>query len=44
MKLVYPAIFTPCLEKNGYTTISEDWDKNMDETLKIIKTKWVDND
>ena len=32
------------LEKNGYTTISEDWDKNMDETLKIIKTKWVDND
>ncbi len=32
------------LEKNGYTTISEKWDKNMDETLKIIKTKWVDND
>ena len=32
------------LEKNGYTTINEEWDKNMDETLKIIRTKWVDND
>ena len=32
------------IEKNGYTTISEDWDKNMEETMKIIKTKWVDND
>ena len=32
------------LEKNGYTTIDDEWDKNMEETLKIIKTKWVDND
>ena len=32
------------MEKNGFTTIGEDWDKNMEETLKIIKTKWVDND
>lgn len=24
MKLVYPAIFTPCLEKNGYTVIVPD--------------------
>ena len=32
------------MEKNGFTTIKEDWDKNMEETLKIIKTKWVDND
>ncbi len=32
------------IEKNGYTSISDNWDKNMEETLKIIKTKWVDND
>ena len=30
------------IEASGYTSISEDWDKNMEETLKIIKTKWVD--
>ncbi len=32
------------IESSGYTPISDDWDKNMEETLKIIKTKWVDND
>lgn len=32
------------IEKNGYTSIDDDWDKNLEETLKIIKTKWVDND
>ncbi len=32
------------IEKNGVTSIGEDWDKNLEETLKIIKTKWVDND
>lgn len=32
------------LEKNGFTPISDEWDKNMEETMKIIKTKWVDND
>lgn len=24
MKLIYPAIFTPCLEKNGYTVVVPD--------------------
>ncbi len=31
------------IEKNGYTSISEDWNKNLDETLEIVKTKWVDD-
>ena len=32
------------IEKNGYTSINDEWDKNLEETLRIIKTKWVDND
>ena len=31
------------IEKNGVTSISDDWNKNIDETLEIIKTKWVDD-
>ena len=31
------------LEKNGYTSISPEWDKNLEETLKIVNTKWLDD-
>lgn len=31
------------IEKNGYTTIDDEWDKNMEETLKIVKAKWIDD-
>lgn len=31
------------LEKNGYTTIGDEWDKNLEETLKIVKAKWLDD-
>ena len=31
------------LEKNGYTTIDDGWDKNLEETLKIVKAKWLDD-
>lgn len=32
------------VDKEGYTTISNNWDKNIEETIKIAKTKWLDDD
>lgn len=32
------------VDKEGYTTISHNWDKNIEETIKIAKTKWLDDD
>ncbi len=31
-------------EKEGVSTIREDWDKNLAETIRIAKTPWLDND
>ena len=30
-------------EKEGVSTIREDWDKNLAETIRIAKTPWLDN-
>lgn len=32
------------IEKEGHTTISEDWDRNLEETIRIAKTPWLDTD
>ena len=30
------------LEKEGHTPLSETWDKNLEETIRIAKTPWID--
>ncbi len=30
------------IENEGHTTMNEDWDKNLEETIKIAKTPWID--
>ena len=32
------------MEKYGVTTNREDWDKNLEETIRIAKTPWLDDD
>ena len=32
------------MEKYGVTANREDWDKNLEETIRIAKTPWLDND
>ena len=32
------------LETEGKTTIDEDWNKNLEETIRIAKTPWLDDD
>lgn len=32
------------MEKDGITTIGEDWNKNLEETIRIAKTPWLDDD
>ena len=32
------------IEKDGMTTLGEDWDKNLEETIRIAKTPWIDSD
>lgn len=32
------------IKKEGYTGVSDTWDKNIEETIAIAKTKWVDDD
>jgi len=32
------------MEKEGYSAVSEKWNKDIEETIKIAKTKWIDND
>jgi len=29
------------IEKEGKTTLSETWDKNLEETIRIAKTSWI---
>ncbi len=31
------------IERDGMTSISEDWDKNLEETIRIAKTPWIDS-
>lgn len=31
-------------ENEGTTTIAPDWNKNLEETIRIAKTPWLDND
>ncbi len=31
------------IEKEGYTPRNEAWDKNLEETIKIAKTPWLDD-
>ena len=30
------------IEKEGHTSIRDDWDKNLEETIRIAKTPWLD--
>lgn len=32
------------IEKDGITTRSEEWDMNLEETIRIAKTPWLDDD
>ena len=32
------------MEKEGYSAVSEKWNKDIEETIKIAKTKWIDYD
>ena len=32
------------IEKDGMTTVTEDWNKNLEETIRIAKTPWLDSD
>ena len=32
------------IETDGITTISKDWNKSLEETIKIAKTPWLDQD
>ena len=32
------------IEKEGQSAISEDWDRNLEETIRIAKTPWLDTD
>lgn len=31
------------IEKSGNTSIKEDWDQDIEKTMQIIKTKWLDD-
>jgi len=31
------------IEKSGNTTIRDDWDQDIEKTMEIIKTKWLDD-
>ena len=32
------------INQEGVTAINENWNKNLEETIKIAKTKWLDDD
>lgn len=32
------------IETEGHSSLSDDWDKNLEETIRIAKTPWLDND
>jgi len=32
------------MEKEGYSAVSESWSKDIEKTIEIAKTNWIDND
>ena len=32
------------INQEGVTALNENWNKNLEETIKIAKTKWLDDD
>lgn len=32
------------VQTEGFTPINKDWDKNLEETIRIVKTPWIDSD
>lgn len=32
------------IESEGHSSLSDEWDKNLEETIRIAKTPWLDND
>lgn len=32
------------IENEGHSSLSDEWDKNLEETIRIAKTPWLDND
>ena len=32
------------LQSEGHTPLSEEWDKNLEETIRIAKIPWIDKD
>jgi len=32
------------IKKEGYSGVNEDWNKSIEETIAIAKTKWIDDD
>ncbi len=32
------------IQSDGFTSINKEWDKNLQETIRIAKTPWIDND
>ncbi len=32
------------LQSEGHTTVSDEWTRNLEETIRIAKTPWVDDD
>lgn len=32
------------IETEGHSSLSEEWDRNLEETIRIAKTPWLDND
>ena len=31
------------IEKEGHTSLNDNWDKNLEETIRIAKTPWLDD-
>ena len=41
-KILVPWAEREDIEKEGHTPINENWDKNLQETIRIAKTPWLD--
>jgi hypothetical protein len=42
-KLLYQWQTRDDIQKTGLSATSDKWDKNIEETLKIAKAKWIDD-
>ena len=43
-KILHSGRIRSDIASEGYSGVSQDWDKNIQETIEIAKTKWVDDD